>query len=69
MFSENEAAAHIDFDSDQLRWIGSKEVKAFDGRLHDIYFVFSGKDIELNSWYFEKNDEPSRAAEPLSAAE
>ena len=67
--TENEAAAHIDFDSDQLRWIGSKEVKAFDGRLHDIYFVFSGKDIELNSWYFEKNDEPSRAVEPLSAAE
>ncbi len=65
----SEAAAFIEFDNADYAKVRSAEVKPFDGRNHNVYFVFSGTDIELRSWQFTKGDETLRPEEPISVTE
>ncbi len=64
-----EAVAFIEFDCDTYTNVRSTEFKAFDGRNHDIYFVFSDKDIELKAWSFAKADEELRDKETIEQIE
>ncbi len=61
----SEAVAFIEFDCADFTKVRSVEFKKFDGRNHDIYFVFSDKDIELKSWSFSKDGEELRAEEEI----
>ncbi|MBR2284841.1 MAG: family 43 glycosylhydrolase [Ruminococcus sp.] len=46
----------IDFDSaNKFSTIENSEVAAIGGT-HDLYFIFSGKDISIDSWIFAKGD-------------
>lgn len=65
----NEAVAFIEFDNSDYAKVRSSEFKQFDGRNHNIYFVFSGADIELRSWQFTKGDEQLRPEEDISVTE
>ncbi len=65
----SDAVSFIEFDCDEFTTIRSTDFAQFDGRNHDIYFVFSDTDIELKSWRFEKADEPTRAEEEIEQIE
>lgn len=65
----SEAVAFIEFDCSDYSKIRSNEFTQFDGRNHNIYFVFSDAGIELKSWRFTKNDEPLRPEEDISSTE
>lgn len=65
----NEAVAFIEFDNADYARVRSAEFKQFDGRNHNIYLVFSGADIELDSWQFTKGDETLRPEEDISSTE
>lgn len=65
----NEAVSFIEFDCTDLTRVCSTDFAQFDGRNHNIYFVFSSVDIELNSWQFTKGDEHLRPKEDISSTE
>ena len=65
----NEAVAFIEFDNADYARVRSAEFKQFDGRNHNFYLVFSGADIELDSWQFTKGDETLRPEEDISSTE
>lgn len=65
----SEAAAFIEFDCPDYTKIRSNEFAQFDGRNHNIYFVFSNADIELKSWKFTKGDEQLRPEEDISSTD
>ena len=65
----SEAAAFVEFDCADYTKIRSDSFAQFDGRNHDIYFVFSGSDIELKSWRFSKGDEQLRPEENIASTE
>lgn len=65
----NEAAAFIEFDCDEYTNIRSSGFSNFEGRNHNIYFVFSDKDIELASWQFTKGEDKLRPEENISETE
>lgn len=65
----NEAAAFIEFDCNEYTKVRSNEFLHFDGRNHNIYFVFSDADIEFASWQFTKGDEELRPEENISVTE
>lgn len=51
-----EILTSVDFDSaNKFSTIKNSEVAAIGGT-HDLYFVFSGKDISIDSWTFAKGD-------------
>ncbi len=66
---DSEAIAYIDFDCDDYTAITCDEVKSFDGRNHNVYILFSDKDIELKAWLFAKEEDTLRAEEPISNTE
>ncbi len=61
----SEAVAFIEFDCEDFTNIRSTQFQQFDGRNHDIYFVFSDPDIQLASWRFAKSDEELRDEETI----
>ncbi len=61
----SEAAAFIEFDCEDFTNVRSTQFQQFDGRNHDIYFVFSNPDIQLASWRFAKSDEELRDEETI----
>lgn len=65
----SEAVAFIEFDCSDYSKIRSNEFAQFDGRNHNIYFVFSDAGTELKSWRFTKGDEPLRPEEDISSTE
>ena len=65
----SKAAAFVEFDCADYTKIRSDSFAQFDGRNHDIYFVFSGSDIELKSWRFSKGDEQLRPEESIASTE
>lgn len=65
----NEAAAFIEFDCGEYTNIRSSGFSNFEGRNHNIYFVFSDKDIELASWQFTKGEDKLRPEENISETE
>lgn len=65
----NEAVSFIEFDCTDFTRVRSTDFAQFDGRNHNIYFVFSSADIELNSWQFTKGDEQLRSEEDISSTE
>lgn len=65
----NEASAFIEFDCNEYTKIRSSGFTQFDGRNHNIYFVFSDADIELSSWQFAKGDEQLRPEEDIAETE
>lgn len=66
---DSEAAAFIEFDCAEYTKVRSTDFAQFEGRNHNIYLVFSGADIELASWQFEKGEETLRPEEDISATE
>ncbi len=56
-------AAFIEFDCSDYTKIRSNDFAKFEGRNHNIYFVFSGEGIELKSWRFAKGDDKLRPAD------
>lgn len=65
----SEAAAFIEFDCGEYTNIRSSGFSNFEGRNHNIYFVFSDKDIELASWQFTKGEDKLRPEENISETE
>ena len=65
----SEAVAFIEFDCDDFTKVRSADFAEFEGRNHDVYFVFSGADIELKSWIFTKGEEELRPEEDIAANE
>lgn len=65
----SEAVAFIEFDCSEYTKIRSKDFARFDGRNHNLYFVFSDADIELKSWRFTKGEEQLRSEEEISTTE
>lgn len=65
----NEAVSYIEFDNADHAKVRSAEFSQFDGRNHDIYFVFSVSGIELKSWQFTKGEETLRPEESNSETE
>ena len=65
----SKAAAFVEFDCADYTKIRSDSFAQFDGRNHDIYFVFSGSDIELKSWRFSKGDEQLRPEESIASTD
>ncbi len=65
----SEAAAFVEFDCADYTKIRSDSFAKFDGRNHDVYFVFSGSDIELKSWKFSKGDEQLRPEEDIASTD
>lgn len=65
----NEAVSYIESDNADHAKVRSAEFSQFDGRNHDIYFVFSGSGIELKSWQFTKGEETLRPEESNSETE
>lgn len=66
---DSKAAAFIEFDCNDFTRVRSADFTQFDGRNHNIYFVFSGTDIEFKSWQFEKAEETLRPEEDISSTE
>ncbi len=64
--SENaEPAGYIEFDNEDFAWVKSSGFESFGGRLHNVYLVFSGSDIELGAWKFTEGDEELRPEEKI----
>ncbi len=66
---QSEPVAYIEFDNSDFAKVASKTVKKFDGRNHNVFFVFSGADIEFDSWYFTKSEKVARPAEDMSVTD
>ena len=66
---QSEPVAYIEFDNSDFAKVASKTVKKFDGRNHNVFFVFSGADIEFDSWYFTKSEKVARPAEDISVTD
>lgn len=66
---ENEAVSFIEFDSSEYKKVRSTDFAQFDGRNHNIYIVFSDKDIELKNWQFSKGEEKLRPEEDITITE
>ena len=66
---QSEPVAYIEFDNSDFAKVASKTVEKFDGRNHNVFFVFSGADIEFDSWYFTKSEEVARPAEDISVTD
>ena len=62
----SEAVAFVEFDCSDYKGIRSNEFAKFDGRNHNVYFVFSDADIELKSWKFTKGDDTLRPEDDIS---
>lgn len=65
----SETAAFVEFDCADYTKIRSDGFAQFDGRNHNVYFVFSGSDIELKSWKFSKGDEQLRPEESIASTD
>ena len=65
----SEAAAFVEFDCADYTKVRSDGFAQFDGRNHNVYFVFSGSDIELKSWKFSKGDEQLRPEESIASTD
>ena len=63
------AVAFIEFDNAEYKEVRSTEFAPFDGRNHNVYFVFSGEGIEFDSWKFVKGEETLRPEEAISSTE
>lgn len=63
---DSEPVSYIAFDNDGFAKVRSASVKRFEGRNHNVFFVFSGEGIEFGSWAFTRSDEEARPAEDLS---
>ncbi len=61
----SEAVAFIEFDCAEFTKFRSGSFAEFEGRNHDIYFVFSDADIQLESWRFAKAEEQQRDEETI----
>ena len=59
----SKAVAFVEFDCSDYSEVRSDEFAKFDGRNHNVYFVFSDVDIELKSWKFTKGDDALRSEE------
>ncbi|MBQ7756858.1 MAG: family 43 glycosylhydrolase [Oscillospiraceae bacterium] len=66
---ENEAVAFVEFDSSEYTNIRTTDFSEFDGRNHNVYFVFSDENIELSAWEFTKGEEALRPEEDISDTE
>ncbi len=66
---ENEPVAFIEFDLSEYTNISSTDFSNFDGRNHNVYFVFSDENIELSAWEFTKGEESLRPEEDISDTE
>ncbi len=66
---ESEAVAFIEFDCDDYTKVTSEACAQFDGRNHNIYFVFSNENIEFKSWQFTKGEDTLRPDEDILASE
>ena len=66
---QSEPVAYIEFDNSDFAKVASKTVKKFDGRNHNVFFVFSGADIEFDSWYFTKSEKVARPAEDIGVTD
>ncbi len=65
---ESAAVASIDFDNSDYAKVKSTDFTAFDGRNHNVYFVFS-EGVSMESWQFTKSEETQRAEEPIENVE
>ena len=65
----NEAVAFIEFDCDEYKKVRTTTFAPFDGRNHNLYFVFSNEGMELASWEFVKGEEQLRPEEDIAATE
>ena len=65
----SEALAFIEFDCNKYTRVQSADFTKFNGRNHNIYFIFSDADIELASWHFTKSDGHLRHEENISITE
>lgn len=65
----SKAVSFIEFDSPEYIKVRSTNFEQFDGRNHNVYFVFSNADMELASWQFAKGDEQLRPEEPIDSTE
>ncbi len=63
---DSEPVSFIEFDNADFTKVRSESVKSFGGRNHNVFFVFSGEEIEFESWNFTKSNENARPAEDLS---
>lgn len=61
----SETAAFIEFDNKDFAWVRSSGFENFDGRLHDVYLVFSDSNIELDAWKFTEGEEKLRSEEKI----
>ena len=66
---DSEAVAFIEFDCNEYTKVRSTGFAQFEGRNHNIYLAFSGTDIELASWHFNKGEETLRPEEDISETE
>lgn len=65
----SEPAAFIEFDCSDYTRIRSDGFAEFEGRNHNVYFVFSNTDIELKSWRFTKGETALRPEEEIAATD
>jgi arabinoxylan arabinofuranohydrolase len=61
------AVAAIDVDNTEYEKLSTTDIQDFNGRNHNIYFVFS-KDVFMENWQFVQDAIPLRAEEPISQA-
>ncbi len=66
---DSKAIAYIEFDNNDFKTVTTDKLSSFDGRNHNVYFVFSDEDIELKSWQFTKGEDTLRAEEPITNTE
>lgn len=66
---DGECAGWIEFDCTEPTWVRSTDFAAFEGRNHNLYFVFSSEKIAMQAWQFTKAEETCRPEEPIDAAE
>ncbi len=52
----SDAVAFVEFDNQDYENVISQSVNDFEGRNHNVYIVFSGEEISLLNWKFEKGD-------------
>ncbi len=52
----SKAVSFIEFDCCEFTKVRSSKFGKLNGKNHDIYFIFSDSDIELESWNFEKSE-------------
>jgi hypothetical protein len=50
---KRQPAASTSFNSDSLQTVSTKIDTDKDG-IHDLYFVFKGKELKVDEWMFER---------------